>query len=124
MAGRQTTFRATPLLRQRRELNGWSQEQLAERAGIDESWVNQVEQGKRLLGIRAGQKWLAALGLGDLCPTCTGSGRNPNTKRSTACRTCLGEGRMPGTIFGDALEAGLLEGPLTPEEARAVRAGS
>ncbi|WP_426519209.1 helix-turn-helix domain-containing protein [Diaminobutyricibacter sp. McL0618] len=40
------------LIRDRREARGWTQEELAERAGVSRRWVNEFESGKGTAQVR------------------------------------------------------------------------
>jgi len=57
---------ATPLgiaIRQQRELLGWSQELLAERADLNRSYVGELERGEVLASVLTLEKLSRALGL-------------------------------------------------------------
>lgn len=45
---------------------GFTQQQLADKAGLDRSWVNQMERGKRTIGPSPRQKLAEALGVSPL----------------------------------------------------------
>lgn len=58
-------------MRQRRDRHGWTQEELAEAADLDRSYVAGIEAGRRNPGLSTVLKLAVALGcrVGDLFPT-------------------------------------------------------
>ncbi len=67
-------------LRRLREARGWSQEQLAEHAGLNRSYVGEVERGAAIASIVTVEKLAAALDVSVadlLCPLSTWSRTTP-----------------------------------------------
>ena len=50
-------------LRRRRDLRGWSQEQLAGAASLNRSYVGEIERGEAVASLQSAQKLARALGL-------------------------------------------------------------